>query len=74
MCSVLQPPGVNPVAFNKYINTINRARNDPRGGVVVDVSVVVQGNASCKGDNYTDSRSEKLVYYCTQTENIKHIQ
>jgi len=42
---------------------------------VVDVSDAVRGNASCKGDYCTDiSRSDRLVYYCKQTENIKHIQ
>jgi len=33
MCTVLLRLGVNPIVVNKYINTINRSRNDPRGGI-----------------------------------------
>jgi len=45
------------------------------GSEVVDVSDAVRGNGTCKGDFCTDiSRSDRLVCYCTQAENIKDIQ
>jgi hypothetical protein len=42
---------------------------------VTDVRDAVRENAGCRGDYCIDvSRSGRLVYYCTQTENIKRVQ